>query len=182
MTVPPPVPDTTDAPKRPDSVRLAVELWAVVIVAELITFVAQYSVLRETMQKSIDEMIKDGQEVPASASAVTIGAMVILSVILLAVAGVVLKFTWDGRNWARQVLGVFSAFLSVQLVFGVISLFITSDSNDGATVPAWAMIFEIIGGVAAIGALVALMHRDTTVFCRDTAAWRSGNRQNGGVR
>jgi FtsH-binding integral membrane protein len=163
-------------------VRLAVELWAVVIVAMVIVMIARYPIAFELSEDYLNDMKKAGEDVPISATAFAIAAIALSIFVVVAVACVVLKFTWDGRNWARQTLGVFSAFLSVQLVFGVISLFITTDSNDGATVPAWAMIFVIISGVAAIGALVALMHRDTTVFCRDVAAWRSGNRQNGGVR
>ncbi|MEJ9077378.1 hypothetical protein WKY82_03045 [Gordonia malaquae] len=182
MTVPPPVPDTTGAPNRPESVRLAVELWAVVIVAMAIVMIARYPIAFEVSEDYLDDMKKAGEDVPFSATALAVVVTVLSIAVITAITALVLKFTWDGRNWARQTLGVFSAFLAVQLVFGVISLFITTDGNDGATVPAWATIFVIIGGVAAIGALVALMHRDTTVFCRDVAAWRSGNRQNGGVR
>ncbi|GED99666.1 hypothetical protein nbrc107696_01130 [Gordonia spumicola] len=155
------------------------ELWGAVVLAELITMIARYPIAFDTSQKYLEEMRKNGEDVPVSATALAVAVTAFSIVLLAVVSAVVVKFVWDGRNWARQVLGVFGAFLVVQLFFAVIALFITSDSDGGATVPAWAMVFEIIGGVAAIGVLVALMHRDTAVYCRDVAAWRTRNRQNG---
>ncbi|WP_143965760.1 hypothetical protein [Gordonia zhaorongruii] len=176
-----PVPGTSDAPTRPDSVRLALELWCAVIVAELIAFIAQYGVLRDRTQEILDSMEEKGEPISVSATSMAVLSMIIMAVILIVITVVVMKFTWDGRNWARQVLGVFSAFLSVQLVFGIVALFADTDSAGAVEIPAWAMIFEILGGVAAVGALIALMHRDTSVYCRDKALWRSRNRQNGGL-
>jgi len=163
-------------------VRLAVELWCAVVVAEFIAFVARYSMVRDEAQKVLDKMARDGQaEGLPSAEVLTIVSLVVGAVVLTALSVTFMKFTWDGRNWARQGLGVLSAFIGVQLVFIVIVMF-SGTEQTGASVPAWATIFEILGGVAAIGALIALMNRDTTVFCRDVGSWRMRNRQNGGMR
>ncbi|WP_420041003.1 hypothetical protein [Gordonia sp. MP11Mi] len=188
MTAPAPMPGmhgsgTSDAPTRPDSVKLAVELWCAVIVVQLIVAIAQYPVVLDQSRKILDDMAeREGQEVPVSATAMTAVSMVLVCVFLTAIALLFMRFFWNGRNWARQGLGVLSAFLAVQLVFSVLYMFTDHDSGDGVSAPAWATVFGIIGGVAAIGALVALMNRDTTIYCRDMAQWRDRKRQNGGLR
>ncbi|MGO3328080.1 hypothetical protein [Gordonia sp. (in: high G+C Gram-positive bacteria)] len=176
-------PGTPDVPTRPDSVRLAVELWCAVIVAQLIAAIAQYPVVLDQSRTVLEDMAeKQGQEMPASPTVMAVLSMVLVCVILTAIALTFLKFFWDGRNWARQGLGVFSAFLVVELVFSVLSMFSDSDSGERVAAPAWASVFGIVGGVAAIGVLVALMNKDTTAYCRDMAIWRDRKRQNGGVR
>ena len=181
MTVP--EPGAPDVPTRPDSVRLAVELWFAVIVTQLIAAVAQYPVVLDQTRTVLDDMAeKQGQAAPVSPTAMAVLSMVLVCVVLTAIALTFMKFFWGGRNWARQGLGVFSAFLAVELVFSVVYMFGDNEPGDGVTAPAWATVFGIIGGVAAIGALVALMNRDTTIYCRDMAVWRERNRQNGGVR
>ncbi|GAA4664228.1 hypothetical protein GCM10023197_18600 [Gordonia humi] len=162
--------------------KLAVELWCAVVVAEFIALVARYSMVHDEAQKMLDTMAKDGNaEGLPSAQVLAIISLAIGAVVLTALSVTFMKFTWDGRNWARQGLGVLSAFIAVQLVFTVIVMFSGAEPT-GASVPAWATIFEILGGVAAIGALIALMNRDTTIFCRDAGLWRTRNRQNGGMR
>ncbi|MCF8604772.1 hypothetical protein L5I01_15550 [Gordonia sp. HY442] len=181
MTIPDP--GTPDVPTRPDSVRLAVELWCAVIVAQLIAAVAQYPVVLDQSRTVLKDMAEQqGQEMPASPTTMAVLSMILVCVILTAIALTFLKFFWDGRNWARQVLGVFSAFLAVELVFSVLAMFGDSESGDGVSAPAWSGVFSIIGGVAAIGVLVALMNKDTAGYCRDMAVWRDHKRQNGGVR
>lgn len=187
MTAPGPVPGmpepgAPDVPPRPDSVKLAVELWFAVIVLEIIAAIAQYPVIYDQAQKAIDEVAKDGQEMPASATSLAVLGLVIACVVLSAIALTFMKFFWDGRNWARQGLGVFSAFLAVQLVFSVLIMFAGTESDTAVSAPAWASVFGILGGVAAIGALVALMNRDTGAYCRDMALWRNRDRWNGGMR
>ncbi|EGD55363.1 hypothetical protein SCNU_08896 [Gordonia neofelifaecis NRRL B-59395] len=169
-------------PKRPETIRLAVQLWFAVIVLQIAATASRFNVLKASYEKQAREL-SDKMNEPSltenTGVTVLIGLIVIM-VALTAIAGLLMWFTYAGRTWARLILGWVSAFLTVELVFAVIGLFVDSDANsDLPTAPSWGMVPTILGGVCAVGALAALMHRDSATFCREVAAYRSHNRQNG---
>ncbi|ALG85876.1 hypothetical protein [Gordonia phthalatica] len=174
--------DPVARPKRPDSVRFAVQLWFGVIAFQLLAMVANWNVLRADFDRQMDDASKklDDAALAANTDATFIAGMVILALILTAIAGVLMRFTYRGYTWARLVLGWASAFVTVNLVFAVAALFMDTQTDSSLPEsPAWAMVPTILGGVCAVGALTALMHRDSATFCREAAAFRAGRRQNG---
>lgn len=177
-----PTAEPATRPKRPDSVRLAVQLWIGVIVMQVIAIVAQWNVLRadfDEQMKDVGEKLDD-PALTQNLDATFVVGVVLLILILIAVAAVLMWFTYVGYTWARLILGWASAFVTVNLVFSVAALFMdTSGDSSLPDPPAWAMAPTILGGVCAVGALAALMHRDSATFCREAAAFRSSKRQNG---
>lgn len=177
-----PTADPVARPQRPDSVRFAVQLWFGVIVCQLVAMAANWNVLRADFDRRLgDASTKlDDASLAANTDVTFIAGMVILALILAAVVGVLMWFTHLGYTWARLILGWASAFVTVNLVFAVGALFV--DASGDASLPeapAWAMVPTILGGVCAVGALTALMHRDSAAFCREAAAFRTDRRQNG---
>lgn len=170
------------APKRPDTIRLGVQLWFAVIALQIVASVSRYDMLKASYVKQVRDMSAKMND-PSLADNIDltvlitfIGVMVLLS----AAAGLLMWLTYSGRTWARLVLGWASALVAVELVFAVIGLFVDVEgSSDLPAPPTWSMIPTILGGVCAVGALAALMHRDSSAFCREAAAFRSRNRQNG---
>lgn len=183
MTVPGPTIAAPPAPPaRPDSVRFAVQLWIAVIVLEIIATAARWNVVKASYTRQLTKFAEDHKEPSLldSLDATFIAGMVIALLILVAIAATLMWFSYSGYSWARLLLGWVSAFLTVQLAFAVIGLFVSSSTDSSLPdEPTWAMVPTILGGVCAVGALASLMHRDSTAFCREAAAFRTAKRQNG---
>ena len=75
-----------------------------------------------------------------------------------------------------------SAFLAVLLVFDIIGLLVCVDDDSMLSVPAWGMVPRILGGVAAMGALAALMNKDSVRYRRAPAESRSRTKPGRGGR
>ncbi|AUH67060.1 MULTISPECIES: hypothetical protein [Gordonia] len=177
-----PTADPTAPPRRPETIRLAVQLWVAVIVFQIVAVASRFNVLKASYEKQAREL-SDRMNEPSlteNMGVTVLVGIVVIVVLLTAVAALLMWFTYSGRTWARLLLGWVSAFLTVELVFAVIGLFVdTQGGSDLPEAPAWGMVPTILGGVCAVGALAALMHRDSAAFCREVAAYRSRNRQNG---
>ena len=183
MTAPgPQTAEPVTRPTRPDSVRFAVQLWIGVIVFQLIAMVANWQTIRADFDERMNDVGKqlDGESIAADSDATFVVGMVVVALVLIAIAGVLMWFSYLGYTWARLLLGWASAFITVNLVFAVAALFMdTSVDPSLPEPPAWAMVPTILGGVCAVGALTALMHRDSAAYCREAAAFRTSRRQNG---
>ncbi|MBM7365977.1 hypothetical protein [Gordonia hydrophobica] len=177
-----PTADPAAKPKRPDSIRFVVELWVGVIVLQVVAMAANWTVLRADFDRQMADVERrlDDPALMANTDVTFAIGMAVVIVILVAVAAVLMWFTFIGYTWARLILGWASAFVTVNLVFAVAALFM--DTNTDSTLPespTWAMVPTILGGVCAVGALTALMHRDSAAYCREAAAYRRSKRQNG---
>lgn len=177
-----PTAEPATRPKRPDSIRFAVQLWIAVIVLQVVAMIGNTSVLRADFDRRITDVAKqlDDPALADNTGVMFVAGIVIIALILVAIAAVLMWFTYTGYTWARLILGWASAFITVNLVFAVIGLFVESADDSGLPdPPSWAMVPTILGGVCAVGALTALMHRDSAAYCREAAAYRSSRRQNG---
>ncbi|UPG69151.1 hypothetical protein [Gordonia hongkongensis] len=159
-------PGAPSRPKIPDSVSIAVELWVVVIVGQIVAMFAQTGTFVDMIREQVDSTSQEG--IPPeqidfmTSSGFVVGVLVVTSLFLTAITALVVWFTRKGYNWARIVLSAMGVYVVVSLLF---SLF-------GDTSPAWAMIPQVISGVAALGATVLLMRGDSERYCREMAAAR----------
>ncbi|MBA5845685.1 hypothetical protein [Gordonia amicalis] len=153
-------------PRIPDSISIAVELWAVVVVGQVVALFAQtgtfVDLVRDQVRDNPPNGVSEDQLQFMTSSGFVIGILVAMSVFLTAITALVVWFTRKGYNWARIVLGAMGVYIVVNLVF---SLF-------GDTDPAWAMVPLVISGVAALGATVLLMRADSEKYCRRMAEER----------
>ncbi|WP_026917399.1 hypothetical protein [Gordonia shandongensis] len=164
-------------PERPDTITLALQFWVAIIVFEIASRIADYGAISEEMRRMAKQMTeKSGDQQLLDNLDVLIVVSFAMSIVLLTLLAAALMWgTWSGYNWTRLLLGWLSAFVVVQLAFGIFGLF----SDDGPEMSTWSMIPAILGGVCAVGALATLMHRDSTAYCREVAAHRARKRQNG---
>ncbi|NLG45540.1 hypothetical protein [Gordonia sp. (in: high G+C Gram-positive bacteria)] len=177
-----PIADPSAPPKRPDSIVLAVQLWFGVVVLQIVAMGAQWNVFKADFKNRLEDFSKERNEpeLTANLDVTFVIGMVGVAVALTAVAAVLMWFTYVGYTWARLILGWASAFVTVNLAFSLMALFVDAPTDSKLPdPPSWAMIPGILGGVCAVGALAALMHRDSAAFCRDSATHRSRKRQNG---
>ncbi|WP_439031776.1 hypothetical protein [Gordonia terrae] len=164
----PPHPQNAAAsrPPIPDSVSIAVELWAVAIVGQIVALFAQtgtfVDIVRDQVRTAPPEGVSADQLEFMTSSGFVVGVLVATSVFLTAITALVVWFTRKGYNWARIVLSAMGVYVVVNLLF---SLF-------GDTSPAWAMIPLVISGVAALGATVLLMRGESEKYCREMATAR----------
>ena len=164
-------PESPGKPALASSLAIATELWALIILAQCVVFGGQYQAAFD----AADEVSRDMPEGDLPDGAIW-AVYVIVGLTLAAVFGVLAWLARSGRNWARLVLGFVSFYLVVQTV----SAFFIEEADH------WTMIPTVIGGVAALGAGVLLMHRDSDKYCKDMAAWRKsqshkdGQAHNGG--
>lgn len=168
-------------PQRPDTIVLGVQLWFAVIVLQIVAVASKFNVLKASSEQQLEDVAKKMNEpsLVNNTTLMVIVTLVLLAVVLSAIAGILMWFTYAGHNWARLLLGWASAFLTVDLAFALVALFSTSTSNsDLPEPPAWGMIPSILGGVCALGALIALMHRDSTAYCRSMSEYRTQRRRN----
>ncbi|WP_431839881.1 hypothetical protein [Gordonia hongkongensis] len=161
------VPGAPSRPKIPDSVSIAVELWVVVIVGQIVAMFAQtgtfVDMIRDQVSSAPQEGVPPEQIDFMTSSGFVVGVLVVTSLFLTAITALVVWFTRKGYNWARIVLSAMGVYVVVSLLF---SLF------GGDTSPAWAMVPQVISGVAALGATVLLMRGDSEKYCREMAAAR----------
>lgn len=153
-------------PRIPDSISIAVELWAVVVVGQIVALFAQTGTFVDLVRDQVRDNPPNGVSADQlqfmTSSGFVIGVLVAMSVFLTAITALVVWFTRKGYNWARIVLGAMGVYIVVNLVF---SLF-------GDTDPTWAMVPLVISGVAALGATVLLMRADSEKYCRRMAEER----------
>ncbi|MGK2317297.1 hypothetical protein [Gordonia rhizosphera] len=152
-------------PKRPDAVTIAAELWAAVILGQIIGFIAQYPTMRDTWDRQIASMPADTpkEELDVlTSSALLITVMAVAGVALTVVSVTLVLLTRAGYNWARIVVAAMGVFLAVNagfMLFGDVS-------------PTWVMIPLVISGVAGIGSSVLLLRRESEQYCRAMTAYR----------
>lgn len=159
-------PDAQQRPAIPDSISIAVELWVVVVVGQIVALFAQtgtsVDMVRDQIRDNPQQGVSEDQLQFMTSSGFVVGVLVAMSVFLTAITALVVWFTRKGYNWARIVLGAMGVYIVVNLVF---SLF-------GDTEPAWAMVPLVISGVAALGATVLSMRGDSEKYCRRMAEER----------
>lgn len=158
-------PESPNKPALASPMAIATELWVLIILAQCVVFGGQYQVAFD----AADEVSRDMPEGELPDGAIWV-VYVIVGLTLAAVFGVLAWLARSGRNWARLVLGFVSFYLVVQTV----SAFFIEEADH------WTMIPTVIGGVAALGAGVLLMHRDSDKYCKDMAAWRKSQSHKGG--
>lgn len=162
-------PEPPVRPKLIDSIAIATELWVVVIVARTVAEFGQLSTLRAVVEEQISSAPKD--TAPAvldawrgmSSTGFLIGMLVVAT---LVVGGITLTLMWfarQGHNWARLLLAGASLYVVVSTLWGLFIVGVT---------PSWVAIPLIVAGVAAGGAVVALMRRDAETWCADMALYR----------
>lgn len=152
-------------PKLVESVSIAVELWVVVIVGQIIAFVGQYPMIRDYFADAVADLPKDTPQDQIdllSASSTIIGVMVVVGVGITAVCIGVVLLTRSGYNAARIALGGISMYVAVSMVLAFFG-----DMASG-----WVMIPTVISGVAALGAAVMMMRGETYTYCREMARYR----------
>lgn len=153
-------------PTLASSLAIATELWVVVTVAQIVAVCGQFTQVGDQIDQVRADMAEQGQSISSGA----LIAIVIVTAIVM-IGGVCGTLTWlarSGRNWARLGLGFLSFYIVVQAVY---AFFV--DGSDH-----WTMVPTVIGGVAALGAGVLLVHRDSDKYCKDMAQWRAEQKRN----
>lgn len=156
-------------PKRIESMAIAVELWLIVLVARMVAEFGSYPAVKAMMA----DQVAARKDLPADTAklvmspAVLITSMVVGAVVITAVALAVMWFAREGYNWARLLLAGASLYVVISTIWGVAVV--------GAS-PSWIAVPLIVAGVAALGAIFALLRRDTESWCADMALFRSRRR------
>ncbi|MBD0020667.1 hypothetical protein GII33_18740 [Gordonia pseudamarae] len=156
-------------PKLADSVSIAVELWVVVIVGQIIAFVGQYQMIRDFVADYVADLPEDTPQSQIdllSEPSTTVGLMVVVGTVLTVISIGVVLLVRNGYNAARVLLGGMSAYLAVSMVMAFFA----------DMTPGWVMIPVVISGVAALGAAVMLMRGDSYTYCRAMARHRRDKR------
>ncbi|OBA69791.1 DUF998 domain-containing protein [Gordonia sp. 852002-10350_SCH5691597] len=154
-----------ERPKLPDSVAIACELWIVVVIARIVTAVAQYPTLRDMMNQRVSDLPADTPRAEVdlmTSSGFLIAITVITAVVLSAISLTFVWFVRKGYNWARVLLGAMGVFVLIDMAFSLIA----------GVDPWWIGIPLIIGGIAALGATILLLRRESDAYCRAMAAYR----------
>ena len=157
--------DPGTRPARPDAIAIATELWAVVILGQLVAYIGQYPWLRDAWDRQIRTLPADTprEQVEMLTSSTTlIVVLAIFGIALTAVSTFLVLMTRSGYNWARVIIAAMGVFITVNVLF---TLF-------GHIEPQWVMIPMIISGVAALGASVLLLRRESDQYCREMTAYR----------
>ncbi|WP_431816691.1 hypothetical protein [Gordonia jacobaea] len=152
-------------PKLPDSVAIACELWIVVVIARIVTAVAQYPTLRDMMNQRASDLPADTPRAEVdlmTSSGFLIAITVITAVVLSAISLTFVWFVRKGYNWARVLLGAMGVFVLIDMAFSLI----------GGVDPWWTGIPLTIGGIAALGATILLLRRESDAYCRAMADYR----------
>lgn len=165
---PPPAPKPERGP-RPDDVKLSAQLWIFVLVASVISRVAQAIASRgsKELREQFDRM-REGDGIIARTSreqyrtfeqfdTTTFLMALVMVVVGVAVAGVLVYLMWRGQNWARLVLQFVAAFVLVQ---GVLAFF---SGNATIAIPA------ILAAIAVVGAMITANSREAMEFFRPGA-------------
>ena len=168
-----PQPDSPEGakPKLVESIVIASELWLVVIVAHVVTVIATFGATRDMYHQVAKQSYTPGSAEydMITSGGVIVGVVVVTTIIEIGVAVALLILTRKGYNWARFILGAISLYLVISTFF---TLF-------GDVAPRWAMIPNVIGGVAALGAVVLLLRRESDTYCKKMAQYRRAPRMVG---
>ncbi|WHU45995.1 hypothetical protein QNM97_18575 [Gordonia sp. L191] len=168
-----PQPDSPEGakPKLVESIVIASELWLVVIVAHVVTVIATFGTTRDMYHQVAKQSYTPGSAEydMITSGGVIVGLVVVTTIVEIGVAVALLILTRKGYNWARFILGAISLYLVISTFF---SLF-------GDVAPRWAMIPNVIGGVAALGAVVLLLRRESDTYCKKMAQYRRAPRMVG---
>ncbi|OPX16695.1 hypothetical protein [Gordonia sp. i37] len=168
-----PQPDSPEGakPKLVESIVIASELWLVVIVAHVVTVIATFGATRDMYHQVAKQSYTPGSAEydMITSGGVIVGLVVVTTIIEIGVALALLVLTRKGYNWARFILGAISLYLVISTFF---TLF-------GDVAPRWAMIPNVIGGVAALGAVVLLLRRESDTYCKKMAQYRRAPRMVG---
>lgn len=187
MTVPslpprapaPPEPSPGERPARPDSLTILLQLAPAAIVLELVAFVGGYGSTRDEPQvrdaaRRYAEQQGAPQDVDRYQTLLTVGTMAVSGVLAVAVvvAVALLVLTVRGYSWARFGVTLFAAVVAVTMLFDVVGVvFDVTLFEPPPQLPGWAMVARILGGVAALGVMLAATHTDTRRYvARLTAA------------
>ncbi|GAB33135.1 hypothetical protein [Gordonia otitidis] len=159
-------PDVTrERPKLPDSVAIACELWIVVVIARTITAILQYPALRKVMEENVANLPADTPRSETdmfTSTGFIVTVIVITAVVMSAISLTFVWFARKGYNWARVLLGAMGAFVLIDMVSSLIA----------GVEPWWVGIPLIISGIAALGATVLLLRRESDAYCRAMAEYR----------
>ncbi|MGV9479907.1 hypothetical protein [Gordonia aichiensis] len=156
---------THERPKLADSVAIACELWIVVVIARTVTAIAQYPTLRKAMEQRVADLPADTprSEVDMlTSTGFLVTATAITAVVLAAITLTFVFFVRKGYNWARILLGAMGVFVLIDMVFSLIA----------GVDPWWVGIPLIVGGIAALGATILLLRRESDAYCRAMAEYR----------
>ena len=156
-------------PKLVESVSIAVELWVVVIVGQIIAFVGQYQMMRDYVDDYVADLPKSTPQDQIdllSEPSTTVGLMAVVGVGLTAISVGAVLLTRAGYNVARVALGGMSVYVTVNMVMAFFA-----DISPG-----WVMIPIVISGVAGLGAAVMMMRGDSYTYCREMARYRKDRR------
>ncbi|WP_246007628.1 hypothetical protein [Gordonia oryzae] len=158
-------------PKLVESIVIASELWLAVIVAHVVTVIATFGATRDMYRQVAKQSYSPGSAEydMITSGGLIVGIVVVTTIIEVGVAVALLILTRRGFNWARFILGAISLYLAISTFF---TLF-------GDIAPRWAMIPNVIGGVAALGAVVLLLRRESDTYCKNMAQYRSAPRMIG---
>lgn len=192
---PPADPPTSDA-ARPESVTIALQLGLVTVICQLIVVFASYSTMRAQALKMAQNPELSGggsgrraiENVDQFATIVSVLSMTLLAVGIVVVAGAAAVLLVKGYGWVRFVVAWLAGVIALSLIFDVLALAFGGSevAADSVTLPSWTMVPRIIGGVAAIGVFLAMMHADTRRYGEQGAARRNARRQppgpEGGLR
>lgn len=180
----PPAPPAAESPKRPESLTTAWQLVLFAICCELVVFGATYPAMREqalTYAEDMADKPNGPQNVDTFATVVAVAGMALSALIALVLTLGVLWLVLRGIGWARFVLSWIAAVVAVMMFLDVIGVVFGLSTGDAAAqLPTWTMIPRILGGVAALGASIALMHPDTKKYVDAVAAFRTRRRSGPG--
>ena len=171
---------SAEPPARPDTVKLALQLWAFIVACQTVWTISLYPMLFEETDRlrgQADNVVDDSVKTTIAVAGTVLHIVVAGGLTLL-----MMFFVARGYGWARLVLGWLSAFLAVMLIFDAFGLLFGAGDDSLLGAPAWGTVFRILGGVAAMGALTALMNKDSARYCRDVAQYRAGTRNGPGGR
>ncbi|MFW0788641.1 hypothetical protein [Gordonia sp. CPCC 205333] len=171
---PPPgfVPPPSEPPVRPkivESMAIALELWLVVIVGRAVASFAQYPAVKSMFADSAANPPEGASKETVdlmnamSSTGVVIAAIVVSTVLVGGLSLLVMWFARQGHNWARMLLAGASMFVVIWTILNVVIFRVE---------PTWIAVPLIIAGVAAGGALVALVRRDAETWCAEMTLYR----------
>ncbi|GAB17877.1 hypothetical protein GOEFS_041_00310 [Gordonia effusa NBRC 100432] len=156
-------------PKLVESMAIALELWLVVIVGRIVASCGLFQTVKSNADGQLTNPLNGNSEantelIRSLSSTWALIAMLVVSAII--VGGISLTVMWfarQGYNWARMVTAGASLYVVVTTIL---------DITVFGVEPTWVGVPLIIAGVAAGGALVALLRRDTEKWCADMALYR----------
>lgn len=162
-------PEPPVRPKLIESIAIATELWVLVIIARTVAEFGQLATLRGIVEDQISGAPKNTDPVvldtwrAMSSTGFLIGMLIVGTLVAGGITLTLMWFARQGRNWARLLLAGAGLYVVVSTLWGLFVVGVT---------PSWVAIPLIVAGVAAGGAVVALMRRDAETWCADMALYR----------